>query len=120
MTGPVEHVDVTALLAGAAADERVLWSAGNQLQTNLVRLGPGEQVDEHVEPELDVTLVVVEGQAELVHGPPLEQVVTTVRALSVVVLPAGTRRSIAAGPEGVAYVTAHRRRTGLVPGRRRG
>jgi quercetin dioxygenase-like cupin family protein len=112
----VEHIDVTALLAPGADDRsRVRWSASNQLQTNVVVLPAGERVDEHVEPDLDVTLVVVAGEAQLRHGPPGQEVRTTARALSLVVLPAGTRRSWTAGPDGVAYVTAHRRRPSLLP-----
>ena len=107
----VEVVDVTTLLADGTA-QRVAWSASNQLQTNLVVLGPGEGVEPHAEPELDVTLALLRGSLELRVGddPP-----RTVAAPAVVVLPAGTRRSLSAGPDGGAYLTAHRRRTGLLP-----
>lgn len=50
-----------------AADESgtgALWKldgAARQLDANLVRLRPGTVVAEHVEPDLDVLLVVIEG-----------------------------------------------------------
>jgi quercetin dioxygenase-like cupin family protein len=102
-----EWVDVPAALA--AAGPRIRWSTENQLQANLVSLDPGARVDEHVERELDVLLVVVAGEGTLVADGE-EQAVT---APGVLVLPAGTRRSILAGPQGLAYVTAHRRRAGM-------
>lgn len=107
---PVELVDLQALLAERAGP-RVRWSASGQLQTNLVVLAPGEQVDEHVERELDVTLVVVAGELSLLHGRRQDRAT----APAVVVLPAGTRRALTAGPTGAAYVTAHRRRPSLLP-----
>ncbi|MCW2616578.1 MAG: hypothetical protein JWN08_3572 [Frankiales bacterium] len=112
MPGP-ELIDVAGLLAGDGP--RVRWSADNQLQTNLVVLAPGARVDRHVEHDLDVTLVVVAGDAVLAHGPSDDVTSEQVRSPAVVVLPAGTSRSVVAGPDGVAYVTAHRARPSLLP-----
>ena len=105
------HVDVSALLGAAAGGGRVLWSTSNQLQTNVVSLGPDEHVAPHVEPELDVTLVVLSGSVTVAAG----DADSTASALSVVVLPAGLRRSLTAGPDGAAYLTAHRARGGFMP-----
>ena len=102
-------VDVAALLAGDGP--RIRWSTTAQLQANLVRLGPHERIDEHVEGHLDVLLVVVHGVGTLTA----DGVASPVSAPSVVVLPAGTRRAVTAGPDGLAYVTAHQRRTGMTP-----
>lgn len=116
MTG-VEVVDVSALVAARPAGGRaVLWSGSNQLQTNVVSLAAREHIDAHVEPELDVTVVLLAGSLELRLGadPGLADV-TSARAPAVVVLPAGTRRSLTAGADGVTYLTAHRRRTGMLP-----
>lgn len=112
------HVDIAALLSPSDdASHRVLWSATGQLQTNLVSLSAGARVEQHVEGDLDVLLVVVQGGGVLTTAPdtgvaPVELAVT---APAAIVLPAGTARSIAAGPAGLAYVTAHRRRPGLLP-----
>lgn len=107
-----EVVDVAALLATRPdGDRAVLWSAGNQLQTNVVSLAPGARIDAHAEPALDVTLAVLVGALELGQ----DGLVVDVRAPAVVVLPAGARRSLTAGPDGVSYLTAHRPRTGMLP-----
>ena len=112
-----QHVDVTALLAGQGAG--VLWSATTQIQSNVVALPAGETVDEHVEPSLDVLLVVVAGGGRVQHSregsPPVE---ADVSAPAVLLLPAGTRRSLRAGPDGLVLVTAHRARPPFMPGRR--
>ena len=102
-----EYVDVAAALA--AAGPRVRWSTENQLQANLVSLESDAVVEQHTERELDVLLVVVAGDGTL-RADGREQ---PVAAPALVVLPAGTTRAIAAGPAGLSYVTAHRRRTGM-------
>ncbi|WP_406094016.1 hypothetical protein [Streptomyces sp. NBC_01013] len=103
------------LLAAAAPDDRgALWQLdrqGRELDANLVRLPPGAEVGEHQEDVLDVLLVVLEGNGRLTpgdSGEPLDLTPTTVMWL-----PRTSRRSLAAGPDGLAYVTVHRRRPGL-------
>ncbi|MFF1565322.1 cupin domain-containing protein [Streptomyces sp. NPDC058293] len=89
-----------------------LWKldgAARQLDANLVRLRPGTAVAEHVEPDLDVLLVVLEGDGSLRHADTEEQL--TPGAL--VFVARGERRSVTAGAGGLAYLTAHRRRPGL-------
>ena len=105
-----EYVDIDATLA--AAGPRIRWSVENQLQANLVSLEPDAVVDEHTERALDVLLVVVAGDGAL-YADGDEQ---RVSAPAVVVLPAGTTRAIVAGPAGLSYVTAHRRRSGMTIG----
>ncbi|MGA5422169.1 AraC family ligand binding domain-containing protein [Streptomyces lavendulocolor] len=98
--------DVPADRSGA------LWRLaedGRQLDANVVRLAAGTRVAVHVEPDLDVLLYVVDGTGRLdtaEGGQPLE-------AGCLVWLPRGSRRGMAAGPEGLAYLTVHRRRPGL-------
>ncbi|MFJ8209568.1 hypothetical protein [Streptomyces sp. NPDC096033] len=105
--------DLDAVLAEAPADSTgALWrltGAGRGLDSNLVRLRPGAAIAEHAEPLLDVLLVVVAGDGRLdtPDGPhPL-------RPHSACWLPRGSRRSLTAGPEGLAYLTVHTRRPGL-------
>jgi hypothetical protein len=110
-------VDVTALLA--AQDTGVLWSSTGQLQSNVVALAADGAVDEHVEDQLDVLLVVVAGAGRLTRSAPgSAPVEEQLRAPAVCLLPAGTRRSLLAGPTGLVLVTAHRARPPLMPGRR--
>lgn len=112
----VEVVDVAALPSvPPGTGPAVQWSSSNQLQTNVVTLPPQAHIGAHVEAELDVTLSVLLGSFTLRHGPDDDSGVAFVHAPAVVVLPAGTRRSVTAGPAGTTYLTAHRRRTGMLP-----
>lgn len=99
--------------AGAAADRGgALWrlaEPGRQLDSNLVRLGPGAGVGEHAESDLDVLLVVQEGSGRL-DGP---EGSLELAPRAVVWLPRGSRRALAAGPAGLAYLTVHQRRPPL-------
>ncbi|MEU9351342.1 AraC family ligand binding domain-containing protein [Streptomyces griseoloalbus] len=99
-----------AALDGPSAG--ALWrlaEPGRQLDANVVRLPPGHRVDTHREPDLDVLLHVLEGSGILTgaDGPhPLP-------AGTLTWLPHGSTRSLAAGPEGMTYLTVHRRRPGM-------
>lgn len=117
MAPSAEVVDVAALLTtNPTGDRVVLWSGSNQLQANVVSLRAGQGIDAHAEPDLDVTVAVLAGSMELRQGADLTLAdVTSVHAPAVIVLPAGTRRSLRAGAGGVAYLTAHRRRIGMLP-----
>jgi quercetin dioxygenase-like cupin family protein len=64
---------------------------------------------EHVNAERDVVVVVVSGSLEL----ELDGERRRVAAGEVAVVEKGHRRRLTAGPEGVRYVTVHRRRPGL-------
>lgn len=101
------------LLASAAPEERgALWhlaEPGRELDANLVRLPAGAEVGEHQEDVLDVLLVVMEGGGRVRTGDgDLELGPTTVTWL-----PRTSRRALAAGPDGLTYLTVHRRRPGL-------
>ncbi|GHB57191.1 hypothetical protein GCM10010347_29180 [Streptomyces cirratus] len=105
--------DLDAVIAEAPAGATgALWrltEAGRVLDANLIRLPPGATIAEHREPVLDVLLVVVEGSGRLdtddgPHG---------LRPHTAALLSRNTRRSLTAGPEGIAYLTVHPRRPGL-------
>ncbi|GAA0588620.1 hypothetical protein [Streptomyces crystallinus] len=101
-----------SLAAADAGQEGALWrlaEGGRQLDANLVRLSPGSAVGEHVESELDVLLVVVEGDGHLDDGGEPQ----ALRPGSVAWLPRTARRALRAGPDGLAYLSVHRRRPGL-------
>ncbi|MER5767237.1 cupin domain-containing protein [Streptomyces sp. NPDC001985] len=89
-----------------------LWrldASARQLDANIVRVPAGERVAEHVEPDLDVLLCVVDGDGELETAAGRQRL----EAGAVAWLPRGARRGVEAGPGGLVYVTAHRRRPGL-------
>jgi quercetin dioxygenase-like cupin family protein len=105
--------DLDWCLAQAADEQRgALWrlaEAGRQLDANLVRLPPGGSVDAHTERDVDVLLLPIAGQGTLHAGE--ESIALATHTLTW--LPRGSRRSITAGPGGLAYLTVHRARTGL-------
>ncbi|MFF1647154.1 hypothetical protein [Streptomyces sp. NPDC058240] len=101
------------LLRDASRDDRgALWQLAEQsreLDANLVRLPPGGEVGAHQEDILDVLLVVVAGHGRIdAVGGSLELTPSTVAWL-----PRTSRRSLAAGPDGLTCLTVHRRRPGL-------
>ncbi|MDK0521234.1 hypothetical protein [Streptomyces sp. ML-6] len=101
------------LLRAATHEERgALWQLaeqGRELDANLVRLPPGAEVGEHQEDVLDVLLVVVEGSGRITTPDGVLDLAPT----TAVWLPRGSRRALAAGPDGLAHLTVHRRRPGL-------
>ncbi|MER6697296.1 hypothetical protein ABT289_08940 [Streptomyces fimicarius] len=102
------------LLASAAPDERgALWQLaepGRELDANLVRLPPGAEVGEHQEDVLDVLLVVLAGAGSVRAG---DGRVLELAPSTALWLPRTSRRALAAGPDGLVYLTVHRRRPGL-------
>jgi quercetin dioxygenase-like cupin family protein len=107
--------DLDWCLAQAADDQRgALWrlaEPGRQLDANLVRLPPDATVDAHTERDVDVLLLPVAGNGTLHSDEGAVAVALSAHALTWI--PRGSRRSITAGPGGLAYVTVHRARTGL-------
>lgn len=88
-----------------------LWGLeSEELNATLLEWGPAEGPPaETVNAERDVLVFVHEGTLLLtIDG--VEQEVAAGRA---VVVEKGRRRRLVAGPEGVRYLTAHRRRGGL-------
>ncbi|WP_394813657.1 cupin domain-containing protein [Streptomyces hazeniae] len=106
--------DASAGTAGQTAGVRwKLAEPGRQLDANVVGLPPGAVVDTHTEPELDVLVLVVAGEGELSSGDTTEPLA----AGALCWLPRASSRRLAAGPQGLSYVTVHARRPGMRIGR---
>ena len=84
-------------------------TATDDLNATLLAWPPGAGTGEHVNAELDVILVVLDGTATI----ELDGESRLARTGEVVVLEKGRRRRVTAGPAGVRYLTVHRRREGL-------
>lgn len=84
-----------------------LWGTETEdLNATLLAWPSGGGPDEHVNDERDVVLVVVGGSATVaISGEP-----HTVHAGEALVIEKGLTRSISAGPDGVRYLSVHRRR----------
>ena len=105
--------DLDWCLAQAADNQRgALWRLAEperQLDANLVRLPPGATVEAHTERDVDVLLLPIAGHGTL-HAAD-ESIALATHTLTW--LPRGSRRSITAGTDGLAYLTVHRARTGM-------
>ncbi len=88
--------------------EGAIWSLphGGDLDANVVRLGPGRAIGEHVNVEVDVLVAVWSGDGELV----VEDEVIPLRPGVVVSVERGLRRTIRAGSSDLVYLSVHRRR----------
>lgn len=87
-----------------------IWGdATEELNVTLLAWPPGQGPAVHVNDECDVVIVVAEGAARVV----LDGVTHYVRPGHVVVVPRGASRALTAGPDGVRYLSIHRRRGGL-------
>ncbi|MCX3063078.1 cupin domain-containing protein [Streptomyces beihaiensis] len=110
---PGVHVSLADVLGGADPSATgALWrleGAARQLDANVIRRPPGSRGTPHVEPDLDVLVVVVEGGGTL-HRAGGDAELT---AGNLAFVPRGEQRAISAGPDGLVYVTAHRRRPGM-------
>jgi mannose-6-phosphate isomerase-like protein (cupin superfamily) len=87
-----------------------LWGAAtDDLNATLLAWDPRDGPSEHVNAERDVLLLVLGGSATVtIDGTP-----NAVHAGDALILEKGRSRSIAAGPEGVRYLSVHRRRAPL-------
>jgi quercetin dioxygenase-like cupin family protein len=79
------------------------------LNATLLEWPPGEGPTEHVNDQLDVLYVVVAGTAKLTVDGELREL----SAGGVTIVEKGARRALVAGPQGVRYLTVHKRRGGL-------
>jgi quercetin dioxygenase-like cupin family protein len=106
-----EAVDLVAL-AKAGAESGILWTCRtDDLNLNLLAVEAEKPIGEHVNAEVDVLLVGVEGEGVVqIDGEP-----HILRPGCAVVVPKGSRRSLWCEYGRCAYLTCHRRRAGLWP-----
>lgn len=110
MTGPRLLADLDWVLAQSAAGTAgAVWQLqeqDRQLDADLVRLPADERVELRHEPDDDVLLLPLYGAGTLHtdagHAPLVPH--------ALMWLPRGSRRTLVAGPEGLAYVTVQRTR----------
>jgi quercetin dioxygenase-like cupin family protein len=104
--GP-DDASTTPIDLAARAGTGPVWSlASDDLNATLLAWPANERLPEHVNAELDVLLVVIEGDGTaVVDGQP-----HALAAGHALLVAKGTSRSIAAGPRGLRYLSIHRRR----------
>lgn len=95
---------VVDLRSRAHAGEGAAWAhAGEQLNATLLSWPAGHEVATHVNDEREVLLLVVDGSGVV----RIDEQPHDVHAGCALVIPRGAGRSIHAGPNGLAYVSAH-------------
>ena len=108
MPDPVPPVELGGL-AAAGSHAGALWRLdGEDLQANLVRLGPGDRVEPHRNDEVEVLLVVVSGQGELT----VDGRVQELAPMRLAHLPKGAVRAVTPVGGPLVYLSVHRRRAG--------
>jgi len=94
----------------APAGDRVgvIWSldTGSDLNANLVRVGTGQGIKEHVNDEVEVSVLGVSESGFVA----LDREEHALSAGILVFIPKGARRSTVSASEDFAYLTVHRRR----------
>jgi quercetin dioxygenase-like cupin family protein len=106
MRDAVPPVDLAALAAGGDRPGSLWRLDGDDLQANVVWLGPGDRIEPHRNDEVDVLLVVVSGRGELT----LNGQVHPLAPMNLAHLPKGTVRAVVAVDGPLAYLSVHRRR----------
>jgi quercetin dioxygenase-like cupin family protein len=93
-------------------DRGAIWTHSSEdLNVNLLRFERGEGVPEHVNAEVDVLLVAIEGEGSIeIDGDALK-----LKAGQACIIPKGARRSIHSDATAFIYLSCHRRRGGLWP-----
>ena len=91
----------------AASGVGPLWGmASADLNATLLSWPPGHEVVEHVNAELDVLVIVLGGSGIVA----VDGTSHDLAPGNAILVPRGARRRIAAGEDGVRYLSVHRRR----------
>lgn len=110
MPTPAETVDLGQLATAATGSDGVHWTLpdGWDLNVNLVHLDGGGGIAAHRNDEVDVVLIGIAGCGTIA----VDGTARTLGPGTLVAVPRGAERSVHAEADGLAYVSAHRRRSG--------
>ncbi len=99
-------------LARSAPGKKPVWShQSTDLSLNLISCTAGQEIGSHVNSEVDVVLVGVEGTGSV----EIDGRSHPIGPGHVVVIPQGSQRAMHGDSAHFAYLTCHRRRAGLMP-----
>lgn len=99
-------------LARAALGMKPAWSMqSDYLNLNLISCTDGEGVGSHVNTEVDVIIVGIDGNGSI----EIDGEWSPLRPGQVAVVPIGAQRATRCDRDHFAYLTCHRRRAGLWP-----
>jgi quercetin dioxygenase-like cupin family protein len=110
------HDGMRALsLGGSPASEDAAHLLGSlasaDLNVNMLRFTGDRGIEAHVNREVDVLIVALEGEGALT----VDGSETLLSAGDAVIVPKGTERSIRSNGDRFAYLTCHGQRRGLMP-----
>lgn len=108
----MQPIAIDLLTVDRRGTDGAVWSLahGGDLDAHLVHLGPGGAVGAHVNDDVDVLIVGIEGAGCVT----IDSVQNELRTGIVVAVPRGTTRGIQAGDgTDIAYLTVHRARAGV-------
>lgn len=105
-TGTVSG-DTTGAATGATWK---LQARERDLDSNIIALAPGQRIDAHSGPDLDVLIHILAGSGRLTT----ELSTIDLEPGALVWLPRRSHRQFTAGPDGLRYLTVHQRRQALV------
>lgn len=91
----------------------VLWKVEareRDLDSNVIALAAGDTIDTHRGPDLDVMIHVLTGSGSLIT----ECGTVELHPGALLWLPRRSQRAFAAGPQGLSYLTVHKRRQSLL------
>lgn len=106
-------VDLSALLHRANRSG-LIWSGGSaDLNINLLSLSGDREIPAHINNQVDVMIVCVEGAGVVT----IDETPHTLTTGQIIIVPKSSARSIAATSASFSYLTCHLRRGGLWPTR---
>lgn len=95
-----------------SGSQGAIWGTETEdLDATLVRWDAGSGVASHINSEVDVIMVVLEGQATVTVGERTEHL----SAGTSLVIPKGAPRQVVAGSEILTYLNIHKRRKAMMP-----
>lgn len=104
--------DTTELTTKSADARGSVWQlepGARDLDSNIIVLPPHGEIGQHVGPDLDVLILVLQGSGEL----QTELDVIPLQHGSLLWVPRKSQRRFAAGPDGLQYFTVHQRKPTL-------
>jgi quercetin dioxygenase-like cupin family protein len=104
-------INVAEALRGTEYDGPAFSINSEQLNVNLLRLADGASIPQHINEEVDVLVVVLQGTCKLF----VDNEMTVLRTGMAAVIPCGRMRALRCTMGPLVYLTCHRRRAPLMP-----
>lgn len=104
-------IDLVSMARTDPGRKPVWAQQSSDLNVNLVSLVSGQGLASHVNAEVDVLLICIDGTGSVEIGCRQHDL----RPGHAVVIPKGSQRSMQSHSDQFAYLTCHRRRAGLMP-----